>query len=212
MTTPSLDDQKAVAYYSAAVTAWFSTSIEYDKSLLTLSAAGIGLHLTLVTTIGLSSPEALVLYIGAILSFTAALLAVLRVLRFNQTHIEDIVTSRVVDKDPALARLDLFAILSFGAGVVLTAVVAIGAAIHSYTDREKSMTEKQQNQQVVPLQESVNGAAKLQPPVGHGKSFNGAASLQHATQQPSQPVASQAQSTAAPPQAQTTMQPSSGTK
>lgn len=125
MTAPSTDEEKEVAFYGAAVTAWFTTSLEYDKSLLTLSAAGIGLHLTLLTTVGLRSAEGLVLYIGAILCFAAALLTVLGLLRLNQKHIQDIVTSKVVGADPSLARLDLFAIFSFGAGVVLTAIVGI---------------------------------------------------------------------------------------
>jgi len=34
--------RKKLAYYSAAATAWFNTRLEHDKSLLTLSPAGIG--------------------------------------------------------------------------------------------------------------------------------------------------------------------------
>ena len=215
MTVPSTDEQKAVAYYGAAVTAWFTTSLEYDKSLLTLSAAGIGLHLTLLTTVGLKSAEGLVLYIGAILCFAAALLTVLRVLRLNQKHIEDIVSTRVTGTDPALARLDLFAIVSFGAGVVLTAIVGISAAIYSYSEKDKPMTEKQQPTRGVPTFDSVNGAARLQPTTSLEKSFNGAASLQPATSQPAaQATASQPQASAPVAQAQSPVQsqPPAGTK
>lgn len=210
--TASLDDQKAVAYYTAAVTAWFTSALEYDKSILTLSAGGIGLHLTLLTTVGLRSPEALVLYIAAIVCFTAALLAVLRVFRRNQSHIEDVLAGRVAGKDPSLARLDAFAILSFGTGVVFTAVVGISAAIHSFSDREKAMSEKQQPQQAVPLRESVNGAGSLQPPSRVEKSFNGAASLQPTAQPAAQPPASQAQTPAAQIQPQAQPPSASGTK
>lgn len=195
MTSPSTDEQKAVAYYGAAVTAWFTTSLEYDKNLLTLSAAGIGLHLTLLTTVGLKSAEGLVLYIGAILCFTAALLTVLRVFRLNQKHIEEIVSSKVSGTDPALGRLDLFGIVNFGIGVVLTAIVGISTAVSSYSDKDKPMTEKQQSTRGVPTFDSVNGAARLQPTTPLEKSFNGAASLQPAA---SQPVA---QATTSQPQA-----------
>lgn len=207
MPDPSLDDQKRVAYYSAAVGAWFTTSLEHDRGLLTLSAAGIGLHLTLLTTVGLTSSEALVLYIGAILSFTASLLAILRIFRANQKHIEDIIASRVSGTDPALGRLDLFAIVSFGTGVVLTAVVGIGAAVHSHSEKEKSMAGKQQSQGVVPLRESVNGASGLQPPAHVEKSFNGAASIQPAQSQPASQVSqSTSQTTAPAPQSSVTAQ------
>lgn len=215
MTNSSIDEQKKVAYYSAAVTAWFTTSLEYDKSLLTLSAAGIGLHLTLLTTVGLKSAEGLVLYIGAILCFAASLLAVLRVFRLNQKHIEDIVSSKTTGTDPVLARLDLFAIVSFGVGVVLTAIVGISAAIYSYSEKDKPMTEKQQPTHGVPTFDNVNGAARLQPTTSLEKSFNGAASLQPAASQPvaqastSQPPAS---APVAQAQAPAQTQPSPGTK
>ena len=215
MTIPSIDEQKAVAYYGAAVTAWFTTSLEYDKSLLTLSAAGIGLHLTLLTTVGLKSAESLVLYIGAILCFAAALVTVLRVFRLNQKHIEDIVASKVTGMDPSLARLDLFVIVSFGVGVVLTAIVGISAAIYSYSEKDKPMTEKQQPTHGVPTFDSVNGAARLQPTTSIEKSFNGAASLQPAASQPATQVTTpQPQASAPVAQAQTSAQSasSSGTK
>ena len=164
MTQDQTVDQKQVAYYSAAVTAWFTTSLEHDKSLLTLSAGGIGLHLTLLTTVGLKTAEALVLYIGAIICFVVSLLAVLRVFRANQKYIEDIIGGRTETTDPTLAKLDSVALIAFAIGVILTAIVAISAAIQSYADNGTAMTDKSQPQsQAVPLRESFNGATSLQP-------------------------------------------------
>lgn len=77
MTPEEIKNQKEVEFYAASVNAWFNTSLEHDKSLFTLSAGGIGLLLTLLTTVGLSSAESLVLYIGAILSFLSAIIAIL---------------------------------------------------------------------------------------------------------------------------------------
>ena len=215
MTVPSVDEQKEVAYYSAAVTAWFTTSLEYDKSILTLSAAGIGLHLTLLTTVGLSSAEGLVLYIGAILCFAAALLTVLWVFRLNQKHIEDIVKLKATGADPALAKLDLFAMVSFGVGVAFTAIVGISTAHSSYSEKDKVMTEKQQPTRGVPTFDSVNGAARLQPSARVERSFNGAASLQPAASVPvGQATTLQAQASAPATQNQTPApsQPPTSTK
>lgn len=207
MATNSTIEQKEVEYYSAAVTAWFGTALEYDKSLLTLSAAGIGLHLTLLTTVGLRSAEGLVLYIGLIVCFTASLLAILRVFRLNQKHIEDIISGRVTGSDPGLARLDLFAIVSFGAGVVLTAIVGISAAVYSYSEKEISVANNAKPSKSAPTFDSVNGAAKLQPSTQLEKSFNGAASLQSSASLPAaQTVAAQAPAPTPAPQAQTTPQ------
>lgn len=57
MTPQEIEDLKTVEYYSAAVTAWFNTALEHDKSILTLAAGGIGLLITLLTTVGLSTAE-----------------------------------------------------------------------------------------------------------------------------------------------------------
>jgi hypothetical protein len=215
MSYPSLDEQKEVAYYSAAVTAWFTTSLEHDRSILTLSAAGIGLHLTLLTTVGLKSPEALALYIASIVCFVFSLLAVLRVFRLNQSHIEAIIAGKATGRDPVLTRIDLFALISFGLGVVLTSIVGVSAAIGSYsTERENVMAEKQSPKQSVLMLDSVNGAANLQPPGGLERSFNGVGSLRPAASQPTQGSTTQSQTTSqatpVPPPAQS--QNSSGTK
>ncbi|MDA8663964.1 hypothetical protein N9L66_03280 [Porticoccaceae bacterium] len=43
---------KNVAYYSTMLSAWIETKMERDKTLVTLSAAGIGLLVTILTVIG----------------------------------------------------------------------------------------------------------------------------------------------------------------
>jgi hypothetical protein len=40
-------DQKEVEYYAAQVNAWLNTKFEHDKSLLTLSAGGLGLLISI---------------------------------------------------------------------------------------------------------------------------------------------------------------------
>lgn len=186
MTPEEIAHQKEVEYYASSVNAWFNTSLEHDKSILTLAAGGIGLLITLLTTIGLSSAEALVLYIGAITSFLVALISVLVVFRHNRTYIEQVLTGKVVGNDPVLAKADSIALWAFGVGVVFTAVIGIATAIHSYTSKEKTMSnEPTKSTQSVPLRESFNGAPNLQPAIEQ-RSFNGASNLQP------QPIASTA--------------------
>ena len=56
MTPEEIEFQKKqIEYYASCVNAWFNTKLERDRSLLTLSAGGIGLLITLLTTVGLSS-------------------------------------------------------------------------------------------------------------------------------------------------------------
>jgi hypothetical protein len=179
MTPQEIEDLKKIEYYSAAVTAWFNTALEHDKSILTLAAGGIALLITLLTTLGLSTAEALVLYIFAIGCFVVALVSVLIVFRDNKIYIENILTGKEAGTDPFLAKVDGIAIWSFGLGVVLTAVIGISAAINSFTSKEKTMaTESNKATQSSSINESFNGAARIQPTGDFTKSFNGAANLQ----------------------------------
>jgi hypothetical protein len=179
MTPEEIENQKRVEYYASSVNAWFNTSLEYDKSLLTLSAGGIGLLLTLLTTVGLASAEALVLYIGAIVCFVVALVAILVVFRRNRTHIEDILSGKSISKDPFLTKLDATASWAFGIGVSFTAIIGVAAAVHSYSTKEKTMAnEATKKTETVTLRESFNGASNIQPTTDFTKSFNGAGNLQ----------------------------------
>jgi len=201
MTPEEIAHQKEVEYYASSVNAWFNTSLEHDKSILTLAAGGIGLLITLLTTIGLSSAEALVLYVGAITSFLVALISVLVVFRHNRTYIEQVLAGKAAGNDPVLAKADSIALWAFGIGVVFTAVIGIATAIHSYTSKEKAMSnEPTKSTQAVPLRESFNGATNLQPAI---ESFNGAASLQKsfngASNLQPQPIASTAAPVASTP-------------
>ncbi len=179
MIPEEIENQKRIEYYAASVNAWFNTSLEHNKNLLALSAGGIGLLLTLLTTVGLSSAEALVLYIGAIISFVVALVSILVVFRRNRTHIEDILSGKSTSNDPLLTKLDATALWAFGIGVSLTAIIGLSAAIHSYSTKEKIMANETTKQTgTVPLRESFNGASNLQPSTDFTKSFNGAGNLQ----------------------------------
>lgn len=174
MTTEEIVAQKEVEFYASNLDAWFNTSLEFDKSILALSAGGIGLLVTLLTTIGLSSVCVLFLYGFAILAFLVALASVLFVFRRNRTYIENVVTGKSAESDCCLVLADKIASAAFGAAVTLTAFIGVATAITSYTSKEQLMGK---DQKITVGNESFNGAAKLQPNVDFTKSFNGAANL-----------------------------------
>jgi len=165
MSSDPTESQKDVEFYAAAVTAWLNTSLEHDKSVLALSAGGIGLLITLLTTVGLSNVVLLVLYVAAILAFLSSLIAVLAVFRRNRTHIEQVFLGNRAP-DPVLTMLDQISVAAFGIGAILTAVIGISTAVVSYSTKEKTMaTENKQ----VPTGEAQN------------RSFNGLGNLQNQT-------------------------------
>ncbi|MFT0635166.1 hypothetical protein ACMFY5_24075, partial [Pseudomonas sihuiensis] len=72
-TQQEINQMKEVEFYSANLNAWFNTRFEHDKSLLTLSAGGVGLLITLISTVGVRSIETLILYIFSLFCFILCL-------------------------------------------------------------------------------------------------------------------------------------------
>jgi hypothetical protein len=83
--------EKEVAYYSALISAWTETRMELDKSLLTLSAGGIGLLVTILSTVGINKKWVLFLYAGAFVSFLISVFSCLRIFWRNSERIASLV-------------------------------------------------------------------------------------------------------------------------
>lgn len=154
-------DPKEVEYYAAQVNAWFNTKFEHDKSLLTLSAGGIGLLVTLLSTVGINSLGALVLCVLALVAFIICLGILLWIFRRNAKHLEEVCQGKATS-DPVLALLDNLAILSFLSGVVFSVIVSISTAINSYQEKEQKLAEDKTNKHVV-ANESINGLTNMGP-------------------------------------------------
>lgn len=157
-------------FYAALVNAWFTTHLEHDRSLLGLSAGGIAILVTLVLTVKLHSPsiEVVILFIGALLAFTACLVCVLVTFRLNASHLEAAL------KDPtarsrSLQMIDTIAIGSFIVGVLLSIIIGIATAIRNIEPTETCMTKDNINlgttkEPLTKSFEAVNNLRPTQPP------------------------------------------------
>lgn len=157
---------KDIEFYSASVNAWFASALEHDKSLLTLSAGGIGLLITLMTTIGIHSKESLILYTLSLISFVTCLFSILYIFRKNKKYLE-----RILKKETPfdLSFLDTIAMSSFVLGVLFAGVIGVSSATHSFIHEEKKM----KIDKTIPKKEvwkSFNGAENLRD--GHEKNQN----------------------------------------
>ncbi len=65
---------KDVELYAAMTAGWINTMLERDKSLITLSAGGVGLLITLISTVGVKTQFILILYIAGLIAFVICLL------------------------------------------------------------------------------------------------------------------------------------------
>ena len=167
-----MTDQKEVEFYAAKANAWFSTKLEYDKSLLFLSAGAIALLVTLLTTVGVNSILSLFIFTGAVSSFVICLFSLLAIFNGNAKHLEMLISGKH-ENDGVLALLDNISIISFVIGVILTAIIGLSTATNIFILKENAMSEKtDQSQTPIPLNDSFNRAQNIAP--GNTRSFNGA--------------------------------------
>ena len=107
----SKEDAKGNAYYTATVNAWLNTRFEFDKSLLTLSAAGIGLAVTFITQFGIPSISVLALQMFAVLAFATSGGVVFNIYKKNADYLLNVANDKPTGslKDLRIkgARLDL---------------------------------------------------------------------------------------------------------
>lgn len=191
-----LEQQKTIEYFAAAYAAWYATRLEYDKGLLTLSAGGIGLMITLVTTVGVFSAFALCLYALAIFSFSICIGLVLYIFNKNSQHIVDVLLSNDQVVDEKLVWLDKFAGWSFGIGIFFSLILGVTTGCHSYATnltKEKELAENNQkagHSVTTFANDSVNGMSAFKP-VDMGKSFSGMSSMKPSPAQTATPAAQQ---------------------
>jgi len=157
-------------YYGAIVAGWLNTKLERDKSILTLSAGGIGLLATLMTTVGPQTRAALVLYALASLAFAVALISVLVVLDRNADHLKHVNRGKA-DRDPRLAMLDRTSFWAFIVGALFLAALGVMAGI----DKVGTQTGAQMSKADQPVKvttdappthkHSYDGISDMRPPV-----------------------------------------------
>lgn len=200
---------KVIEFYAASVQAWYATAMEYDRSLVTLSAAAIGL-ITGLATAGAAevSPVQATAITGALAFYCITLACALSVFRLNKDYLQDMVNPGTAYRTPhaALQTLDLVAMACF----LIAALLTIGVAV-SFIHSKVKVPEMTKATKSVPTFDSVLNAANLHP--DFGKSFAGAANMQPAPLSGQQATANANTSAAAPAApAPAGPQPGSGAK
>lgn len=157
------DPAKDLAFYSAMVEAWVATRMEKDRTLLALAAGGIGLLVTLLTTVGPTSTGQLWLYALGGLSFLATVLLAIRIFDKNSDYLERVVTTGDRGRDPSLDKLDAGMFGSFILGVGVTCVVAAWTG-YAKLQEENSMGKQYETKIVTPGEtKSLSGVGNLAP-------------------------------------------------
>jgi len=182
---------KNIAHYSVLLSAWIETKMERDKTLVTLSAAAIGLLVTILTTVGVNNVWEIPLYAIAVCSFLITIWSSLVIYQLNSKHLEDAIRGSS-EKDPRLEKYDKRSIRAFIVGSVSALLIGILSASSQLNESEvKDMADKDTTSKVTSktatLKESVDGVTNLNPSDTISKSLDGITNLNpQATQQPSE--------------------------
>lgn len=156
-------EQKEVIFYSAMLNAWLNTRLERDKQLLGLSVTAIGLLVTLLRIVGVSSLLQFTFFSLALVAFLITVATIINILDKNSTHIENILNGSE-DERETLKNLDKRAGISFIVGMVLIVIIGIHSAIIHLNQTRISMNQEipsDKNPELV--NDSWDGVAKLRP-------------------------------------------------
>lgn len=156
-------------FYTAMVNAWLNTKLELDKQLLGLSVTAIGLLVTLLRTLGVSSSQQLYLFAGTLFSFLVTIISVFLILGMNAKHIEKTLSNNNHQDEKSLTFLDKIALVSFCSGMVLVVIIGISSSVIQSNSQGENMSKNPENKivnqagQTTINNDSWNGVSKLRP-------------------------------------------------
>lgn len=139
--------------------------MEKDKSLLMLSAGGVGILVTLLTTTGIHSPLVGFLFGGALTSFLASILLAISIFGRNADYIHCLINDKPVNEKP-LNRRDRWMLWAFILGILLSILIGLFSGIIRFQNQEANMSkDKPANTTSTPQIErrSYSGLSELAP-------------------------------------------------
>ena len=154
---------KNIQYYTVLVTTWTTTKMEHDKTLITISAAAIGLLITILTTKSIVELWLIFVYGLAFICYCVTIVSALIIFQKNSLYIENELRGQG-GNDPHLARLDKISLWSFMIATIAFISIGVISAIHKFQEVEK-VPDQIIKVQVVDsdLGKSLQGLSDLKP-------------------------------------------------
>ncbi|MUK39796.1 hypothetical protein GNP82_19885 [Aliivibrio fischeri] len=174
LSSKEVEQLSGIEFQSQSYASFYNTTMEKDKSILTLSVAGIGFLVTLLKLTDKISYYELMFFILASLSFLISIYCIITIFGNNSDFIIDLVHKRDVTlKQYKLDTLDKMAIRSFYLGIIMSLLLGASTSITLVSKGDNTMTNNKQTEIKRDLAiNSCNRATDLH------ESFQGAASLQ----------------------------------
>ena len=155
---------KNIEHYSVLLQAWIQTKMESDKTLVTLSAAGIGLLVTILTTAGVRRIWEVLLYLGSFAGFLTTIWTSLTIYQLNSKHIETEL-KQSTGQDLKLEKYDKRSKRAFIFGAICACLIGVVAATNEVSSKMgvNLAENKETTSQVIRDIKSLDGLSKLRP-------------------------------------------------
>lgn len=126
-------EAKHIEFHSQSVNAWYMSALEKDKSILTLSVAGIGFLITLLMNEEINSYIIFILFCSSILSFLISIIFIIYIFELNKKYLTGILKNDNSNKIKIKTK-DKIAVISFVFGILFSIIIGISVALSKLND------------------------------------------------------------------------------
>lgn len=156
-----LINNKHVEFYSHLVNGWITTRMEKDKSILTLSTAGLGVLVTFFNNISYNDITSLLLYGLSLIFFIMAIISGVWILSENADYCEAVINEEEAKNEKLIDILDKSLIYSFILGLFISIILSF-VLIYNKDFQEKQKTNTSKNIEKKEVEKNINLKNQLQ--------------------------------------------------
>jgi len=156
------NDLKEVEFYSNSVNAWFSTKLEGTKSILAISAGGLGLLITLLTAFGVNNLTELLIYFGSIFCFLISIIFMISVFFRNAKFLSDMNNGKD-ENDKILDLMHNIGLWSFVIGIILAFLIGCSILINTIPYNKEDVMQSNDKRKNVKVEKNFNNAQSMKP-------------------------------------------------
>ena len=137
--------------------AWIQTSLERDKSILTLSFGAIGLLFVIVDQLPIDSKTTLLIFLLAILAFVVSVVSIVWIFQENRSLLESQLKEK--EENSKLAGfLDKLAVGGFLLGLFFSCILVFQYAMNSYDNNTLKRKEQKMSNENESQKKLINGS------------------------------------------------------
>ncbi|MDA8085863.1 MAG: hypothetical protein M0Z75_04110 [Nitrospiraceae bacterium] len=160
--------QKRVAYYSNLVNAWIQSRMELDKTLITISSAGIGFLVALLSYKVIDGWGMFTVFVMALIAFFLTIWTCIGIFKENSAYIGKLIENPdATSEQSRLNKLDKRAQILFSVAMACVLAIGVMAAISQFENKakeaQKMSVDKKGTQRKT--QDSIAGLGGLNPNV-----------------------------------------------